>query len=98
MYPGIALVVLPLAASAGSDTPAVELDAVMVTATASERPVARAPASVTVITGQQLRERPARDVLDAIRDAPGMNLRGGRSRTASVHACAGLPLSAIAWP
>lgn len=76
MYPGIALVVLPLAASAGTNTPAVKLDAVMVTATASERPVARAPASVTVISGEQLRERPARDVLDAIRDAPGVNLRG----------------------
>lgn len=52
-----------------------QLDTVMVTATATERSVERAPASVTVVTGEALRMRPARDVLDAVRDAPGLNVR-----------------------
>lgn len=73
---GIALALLsPLALAAG-DVPTTDLDAVVVTATASERTVERAPASVTVITGDALRARPARDVLDAIRDAPGLSIRG----------------------
>ncbi|WP_162250352.1 TonB-dependent receptor [Pseudoxanthomonas sp. Root630] len=58
-----------------ADRALTEFDAVVVTATASERSVERAPASVTVITGEELRARPARDVLDAIRDAPGLNIR-----------------------
>lgn len=57
------------------NTPATQLDAIVVTATATERSVERAPASVTVISGEELRARPARDVLDAIRDAPGLNIR-----------------------
>ncbi len=52
-----------------------DLDAIIVTATATERSVDSAPASVTVVTGEELRMRPARDVLDAVRDAPGLNVR-----------------------
>jgi len=69
------LLVASLSAQATNDGAVTELDAVVVTATASERSVERAPASVTVITGDALRARPARDVLDAIRDAPGLNIR-----------------------
>lgn len=64
------------------DKPVIDLQAVVVTATASERSVDTAPASVTVISGDALRARPARDVLDALRDAPGLNIRavGGLGR------------------
>lgn len=69
LAPGIAL------AAANSAAIPTDLDAVVVTATASERSVERAPASVTVVSGEELRTRPARDVLDAIRDTPGLNIR-----------------------
>ena len=69
LAPGIAL------AAANSAAVPTDLDAVVVTATASERSVERAPASVTVVSGEELRTRPARDVLDAIRDTPGLNIR-----------------------
>lgn len=64
-----------LPAMAAADAPTKDLAAVVVTATSTERPVATAPASVTVVTGETLRSRPARDVLDAIRDTPGLNIR-----------------------
>lgn len=50
------------------------LPAIVVTATASERPVADAPASVTVIDGATLRERPVHDLADAVRDTVGIGL------------------------
>ena len=50
------------------------LPAVVVTATASERAAADAPASVSVIDGQSLRERPVLDLADAVRDTPGIGL------------------------
>ncbi|MGO1892117.1 MAG: TonB-dependent receptor plug domain-containing protein [Luteimonas sp.] len=74
---------LPARAEDGGTTGRIkELDAIVVTATATERLVERAPASVSVITGEELRLRPARDVLDAVRDAPGLNIRavGGLGR------------------
>ena len=71
----LALALASVVATAATHEPATELDRIVVTATASERSVARAPASVTVITGEELRTRPARDVLDAIRDTPGLNIR-----------------------
>ncbi|MGB3392350.1 MAG: TonB-dependent receptor plug domain-containing protein, partial [Stenotrophomonas sp.] len=81
---GLALMLAPAIALAadGSGADPTDLDAVVVTATASERSVERAPASVTVVSGEELRTRPARDVLDAIRDTPGLNIRavGGLGR------------------
>lgn len=67
---------------ADKDKPVTELQKVVVTATTSERSADTAPASVTVVTGEELRARPARDVLDALRDAPGLNIRavGGLGR------------------
>lgn len=50
------------------------LPAVVVTATASERRAADAPASVSVVDGQSLRERPVLDLADAVRDTPGIGL------------------------
>ncbi|SBV37363.1 putative Colicin I receptor [uncultured Stenotrophomonas sp.] len=74
---GLALMLAPAIAFAAdtATTDPTDLDAVVVTATASERSVERAPASVTVVSGEELRMRPARDVLDAIRDTPGLNIR-----------------------
>ncbi|MEI2417000.1 TonB-dependent receptor [Orrella sp. JC864] len=50
------------------------LPAVVVTATTSARSQADAPASVSVIDGQALRNRPVGDLADAVRDTPGIGL------------------------
>jgi outer membrane receptor for ferrienterochelin and colicins len=52
------------------------LPAVTVTATLTEQDARTAPASVTVITAEELAERNASDLLDAVRGAPGITLTG----------------------
>ena len=54
------------------------LPAVTVTATMTEHDVRTAPASVTVITAEDLAEKHAADLLDAVRGAPGITLQGAR--------------------
>ncbi len=65
---------------------AAPLPAVTVTATLTEQDARTAPASVTVITAQDLAERNAADLLDAVRGAPGITLSarqvGGRKTLA----------------
>lgn len=62
------------------------LPSVTVTATLSEHDTVTAPASVTVITAEDLAERNATDLLDAVRGAPGITLTarqvGGRKTIA----------------
>lgn len=50
---------------------------VVVTATRTEQAVATAPASVSVVSGQDLSQRPVGDLTDAIRDLPGISLSAG---------------------
>lgn len=52
------------------------LPAVTVTATMTEQDARTAPASVTVITADDMAQRNAADLLDAVRDAPGVTLTG----------------------
>ncbi|MGV6871770.1 TonB-dependent receptor domain-containing protein [Pseudochelatococcus sp. B33] len=52
------------------------LDPVVVTATSGERSLRDAPASVTVVPGEELRERPVRDLADAVNGTPGVQLTG----------------------
>ncbi|WP_404302494.1 TonB-dependent receptor plug domain-containing protein [Alicycliphilus denitrificans] len=56
--------------------PGQHLPAVTVTATMTEQDARTAPASVTVITAEELAERNASDLLDAVRGAPGITLTG----------------------
>ncbi|HCL86346.1 MAG TPA: TonB-dependent receptor, partial [Comamonadaceae bacterium] len=62
------------------------LPAVTVTATLTEQDARTAPASVTVITAEELAKRNASDLLDAVRGAPGVTLSarqvGGRKTLA----------------
>ncbi|MFA5703807.1 MAG: TonB-dependent receptor [Advenella sp.] len=51
-----------------------QLDSIVVTASASERLLADAPASVTVLDGNELRRRPIYDLTDAIEGSPGVAL------------------------
>jgi len=52
------------------------LPAVTVTATMTEQDARTAPASVTVITADDMAARNAADLLDAVREAPGVTLTG----------------------
>ncbi|MEY6433202.1 TonB-dependent receptor [Thioalkalicoccus limnaeus] len=53
-----------------------QLPSLVVTATLTERDVRDAPGSVTVITREDLDASPARDVFDAVREAPGVTISG----------------------
>ncbi|ETF01063.1 membrane protein [Advenella kashmirensis W13003] len=46
----------------------------MVTATDNERQLSHAPASITIVDGEQLRRRPVNDLADALKDTVGVSL------------------------
>ena len=75
-----ALLLATGAAQAQTETlalaPAQGLPAVTVTATMTEQDARTAPASVTVISAEELAEKNATDLLDAVRGAPGITLQG----------------------
>lgn len=75
-----ALLLVGGAAQAQTETvalaPAQGLPAVTVTATMTEQDARTAPASVTVISAEELAEKNATDLLDAVRGAPGITLQG----------------------
>lgn len=48
----------------------------MITATSSERNLKDAPASISVISGEELRERPVSDLADALEGTPGITITG----------------------
>ena len=57
------------------------LEEVTVTASGYEQNVEDAPASVTIITGDELRKRSFRDLTDALRDVEGVTVNGGANET-----------------
>lgn len=63
-------------AAESSDTTAPPVDRIVVSASATEQRLRDAPAAVTVISREELLSRPVRDVLDAVREVPGISLRG----------------------
>lgn len=50
---------------------------IVVTATRTDRSVIDAPASISVVTGEQLRASPVADLTDALRELPGVTLTAG---------------------
>lgn len=68
---------LPIAAQQ-KDTPVVG-DEIVVTASALAEPVEQTPASVTIVTREDIEDRVARDVADVLREVPGISI----SRTGS---------------
>lgn len=54
-------------------------DTVVVTATGFEQQIQNAPASISVISKQQIEEKAYRDVTDALKDVPGVLVTGGGS-------------------
>jgi outer membrane receptor for ferrienterochelin and colicins len=55
----------------------VELDQMVVSATRTEEEARTAPASVTVVDGEDLKAYPVSDLTEAIRDIPGISLTAG---------------------
>lgn len=52
-------------------------DVYVVTATRSDRSVTDAPASISVVSGEELRAAPVADLTDALRELPGVTLTAG---------------------
>lgn len=67
-------VALAMPAVAAANGVAAELPAVVVTATATERQLDDAPASISVITREQLQQRPVMDLSDAVRGSTGVTV------------------------
>ncbi|RRV04225.1 TonB-dependent receptor [Pseudomonas sp. v388] len=57
------------------------IEDVVVTAAGYEQNLEDAPASITVITGDELRKKSFRDLTDAVRDVEGVTVNGGANET-----------------
>ena len=68
---------------------AVEVDKVTVTATRSEKALSKAPASVTVISGQEIEDGLIKDIKDLVRDEPGVSVRSAPARFTTAGASTG---------
>ena len=66
-------------ATAASGEPQLELDKVVVTAAGFEQELVDAPASISVITREDIEKRYYSDVTDALRNIPGVTITGGGS-------------------
>ncbi|MBS0848849.1 ligand-gated channel protein [Citrobacter sp. JGM124] len=71
----ISLVCLPFLTFAASE------DTLVVTASGFEKKIQDAPASISVITKQQIEDQAYRDVTDALKDVPGVVVTGGGSKS-----------------
>lgn len=83
-----ALTLACLMASMAQAAPVTELNPLVVTASRSEHSLADAPASVSVITAEQIKVRGAGNLLEALRGVPGLSLNGrqvGGRKTLSIR-------------
>lgn len=56
-----------------------KLETIVVTATGYEQEVAKAPASISVITAEEIEKKSYNDVSDALKNVPGVYIQGGGS-------------------
>lgn len=56
-----------------------QMDTIVVTATGYEQQVAKAPASISVITREEIEKKSYKDVTDALENVPGVYIQGGGS-------------------
>jgi outer membrane receptor for ferrienterochelin and colicins len=68
------VVILPVPTVSALDAGAVQLEPVVITATGSAQGLPDAPASMTVIEGEDLRRRPGRSLAEGLRDVPGLSV------------------------
>lgn len=71
------------------ESDAVELDKVTVTATRSEKALSKAPASVTVISAQEIEDGLIKDIKDLVREEPGVSVRNAPARFTAAGASTG---------
>jgi len=68
-------VVSPLAArQLATDSPTIHREELIVTASATAEPLPSTPASVSVITAEEIEDKGVRDVADALREVPGLSV------------------------
>ena len=60
-------------------TQATELATIVVTASGFEQDIKKAPASITVLSQEQINKKSYRDITDALKDVPGVVVTGGGS-------------------
>lgn len=61
------------------------LGAIVVTAAGYEQDIKDAPASISIITGEQLRNKPVRNLEDAVRHLEGVSVVGGMGNTEEIN-------------
>src|SRR5690606_17347749 len=54
-----------------------EFDPLVVTATRNAQALSTAPASISVVSSEELNDQPSADLTDALRDLPGISLTAG---------------------
>ncbi|TVQ88643.1 MAG: hypothetical protein EA400_08560 [Chromatiaceae bacterium] len=92
-----ALGLTPLASRPAAGAAALELDALQVTATKIERPLALVTDAVSIVTEQDIRTRNVTDTTEVLRALPGVQFKqtGGRD-SSTIPSCAGSAV-AISW-
>lgn len=69
-----------------------ELPGMVVTATGFEQELSRAPASISVVTREELESRPYRDLAEALQNVEGIDVQGGTGKTGGLDiSIRGLP-------
>lgn len=74
-----------LGGTAGAQQSVQELDTVVVTASGFEQDIKSAPASISVVTRQDLEEKSFSDLADALRDVEGIDVRGATGKTGNLN-------------
>ncbi|MFN3987875.1 MAG: TonB-dependent receptor domain-containing protein [Rhodocyclaceae bacterium] len=81
-----AALALPLgAAHAQSGAPTEQLSEVVVSASGFEQDIRQAPASISVISREQLETRQFRDLAEALQDVEGIDVRGATGKTGGLN-------------
>jgi hemoglobin/transferrin/lactoferrin receptor protein len=75
--------------SASTPVDANEVDKVTVTATRSEKPLSQAPATVSVISADEMEDGLVKDIKDLVRDEPGVAVRTAPARFTAAGASTG---------
>lgn len=75
--------------NASTPADANEVDKVTVTATRSEKPVSKAPATVSVISSDEMEDGLVKDIKDLVRDEPGVAVRTAPARFTAAGASTG---------
>ena len=77
--PGIAVICSTVISSGYASSDKKE-DTLVVTASGFTQQLRNAPASVSVITSEQLQKKPVSDLVDAVKDVEGISITGGNEK------------------